>query len=179
MSLELCIQILGGFGIIFSILTFISKKYVPLLIFKSTQQIFFAVQYILLCELTGAMMNFIGFTQNITFVICQKKNIKTTFFQALFAIIALVVGIITYKNWLSIIAIIAKVISTIAYGIKNTVLLKSIVLFSTVCWLVYNVIVGSIAGLINDSLTIATIIFSLTIYLKNSHSKTTCENLHS
>ena len=75
----------------------------------------------------------------------------------------LFVGIVllSWDGWISIFVLLAKVISTVSLGINNTKIIRILNLFSTPCWLMYNIFVGSIAGMCSDVLMITSIIIGI------------------
>lgn len=73
---EIFIQVLGIIGIIASILSFQCKDHKRLMILRTVNEMFFAVQYGLLGAFTGMLMNLIGSTRNLVFakMVEEKKD---------------------------------------------------------------------------------------------------------
>lgn len=152
--MNIIIQIIGGFGILASIIAFQSKKHSKILFFKTLNESLFAVQYFLLGAYTGMAMNLVGCVRNIIFTKQVEKNKKTTISVIIFSIMFAVFGIAAWQGLKSLLIIIAKVLSTVAYGNKNTTVVRGIILITSVSWLIYNACVLSIAGVLCEAFTL-------------------------
>lgn len=155
------IQGIGVLGIIASILSFQCKKHNKLMFYRTSNESLFALQFILLGAYTGAAMNIIGCARNIIFAEMVKKDKKTTVPCFIFSGLFLIFSAVTWAGFRSILIGIAKVVSTFAYGNKNVFLVRIMILSSATAWLIYNAIVGSWAGVINESLTLISIIVGI------------------
>ena len=145
----------------------------------------FCIQYLLLGAFTGMAMDMVGTIRNIIFAYNVKKDKSNTWWIVLFSIITVVAGvstlILTWNSlvsrvaWLagdnsntaliiavtiSIISVIAKLLSTIAYGFKNPHRIRMTNLPTCTGWIVYNFAVMSLAGIVNEVLSITSIIIA-------------------
>lgn len=118
----------------------------------------FGIQYFFLGAYTGMAMNFVGCVRNVIFSNRVAKGKKTGPFIALFSVLFTIFGVVTWQGSKSILIIIAKVLSTVAYGNKNTRVVRAIILVTSSSWLIYNSFAGSIAGVICEVLTLFSII---------------------
>lgn len=159
--MELLIEILGIIGITASIISFQCKSHKGILIFRTVNEFFFGVQYLLLGAYTGMAMNIVGCGRNVIFTETVKKGKNTRFWVILFSVFFTVFGIVTWQGPKSILVIVAKVLSTLAYSSKNTAFCRRLVLVTASAWLVYNVSVGSTAGAVNEALTLGSIIIGI------------------
>ena len=162
--MEILIELLGGFGILFAVLAFQCKKHNRVIAFRNLNMLFFAGQYVLLGAYTGMAMNIIGMIRNVIFSEQVKRGKSTRISISAFCAIFLVAGIITWEGPKSILLILAKFISTAAYGNKNLLVVRLLVLFTSSSWLFYNLLVGSYAGMLCEVLTLASILLSLWRY---------------
>lgn len=156
--MELFIQLIGALGVVASIISFQCKKHRSILIFRTLNEGIFTVQYILLGAYTGAAMNIVGCTRNMIFA-KQKGGTKKT--VVLFSILFFVFGLLTWQGLKSLLIIVAKVLSTIAYGNKNTTVVRAIIFFTSVSWLLYSILIGTVAGAVNEALTIGSILVGI------------------
>ena len=156
--MKLLIEILGILGIVASIVGFQCKKHNHIMISRTANELLFGVQYLLLGAYTGMAMNGVGCIRNLIFRHTVKHNKNTTLWVVIFNIFFIAFGIITWTGPKSMLIIIAKVLSTVAYSLKNTTYLRGIILVTASFWLIYNVCVGSVAGAINEGLTLVSII---------------------
>ena len=155
---EFIIQGIGGLGILASVIAFQCKKHNQILFFRALNEFIFAVQYVLLGAYTGAAMDLIGVFRNIVFTKRAEKNKSTKPYIIFFSIIFAVFGILTTQGAKSILVISAKVLSTVAYGNTNPTTVRIIILITSTCWLIYNIYVFSLAGILCEVFTILSIL---------------------
>ena len=158
---QIFIQAIGFIGLIIQVLSIQSKAYKKVIIMTIASEFVFGVQLFLLGAITGAVTNFGACVANFIYYLCIKNGKKTLPFQILFGIIFVGLGIFTWEGILSLLVIIAKVISTVSYGIKHTKTIRICKLISMPLWLIYDAISGSIGGAINDILVIASAIVGI------------------
>lgn len=156
--MQIFIQLIGAFGILASVISFQCKKHKSILFFRTLNEFIFAIQYLLLGAYTGMSMNLVGCVRNIIFSKQVESNRKTTKSVAVFSALFIVFGIFSWQGAKGILIIIAKVLSTLAYGNKNTTLVRCIILITSTSWLVYNVYIFSIAGILCEAFTLVSII---------------------
>lgn len=173
-TMQIIIQAIGILGILASVIAFQTKKHNQILLFKTLNEFLFAIQYFLLGAYTGMAMNLVGCVRN-TFLTKQvEKGKKTTATVTIFSILFIVFGIFTWSGFKSILIMVAKVLSTVAYGNKNTSLVRVIILLTSIGWLTYNVCVFSIAGVLCEAFTIVSVIvgiirFDIIPYIKQKN----------
>ena len=171
---EIFIQALGFLGLVIQVFSIQSKAYKKVIFMTIMAELVFGVQLFLLGAITGAVTNIGACVSNIVYYLCIKNGKKTTVFQILFGIIFVTLGIFTWQGIISLLVIIAKVISTVSYGIKHTKTIRICKLFSMPLWLIYDAISGTIGGVINDILVIASAVVGI-IRLDKSKPETTKE----
>lgn len=152
------IQLLGGVGIAAGLIAFQCKKHKSILLCKTMSEFLFAVQYFLLSAYTGMAMNLIGCVRNIIFAKQVEKNRKTTMSVVTFSALFVILGIVTWQGPKSILTIVAKVLSTTAYGNKNPAIVRGITFVTSSCWLIYNIMVSSWAGVACELFTLLSLL---------------------
>lgn len=173
--IQIIIQALGGLGVIASIIAFQTKKHNQILWFKTLNEFLFAIQYVLLGAYTGMAMNLVGCVRNIIFTKQVEKNKKTTLSAIILCVMFTVFGIATWQGFKSLLIVLAKVLSTVAYSNKNTTFVRAVILFTSICWLIYNAYVFSIAGVLCEAFTIISVMvgmirFDIIPYIKNKRN---------
>lgn len=156
--MDIVIQLIGGFGILASIISFQCKKHNTILLFRTLNEFIFAVQYFLLGAYTGMIVNLVGCVRNIIFTKQISKNNKTTVSVIIFSITFVIFGLAVWQGPKSLLIIAAKVLSTLAYGNKNTTIVRSIIFVTSASWLIYNYCVFSIAGMLCEAFTLLSLI---------------------
>lgn len=158
---EIIIQALGACGILMSILSFQFKKHKPLMLLRTGNELLFGIQYMLLGAYTGMSMNFIGCVRNIIFTKMVEKKKSTVGMRIVLSVAFAVFSIITWAGYKSILIGAAKVISTFAYGSKNTSFVRVMILITSSTWLFYNAVVKSYTGCLCEILTLTSIIVGI------------------
>ncbi len=155
---EFVMQGVGILGILAAVLAFQCKNHKPLTILRTANEMLFAVQYFMLGAYTGMAMNLVGSLRNLVFVkmVENNKNTKKACFA--FSTLFLIFVAFTWEGSKSILIGIAKVVSTFAYGNKNTSFVRIFILMTSLSWFVYNFLVKSYAGCVCESFTIISII---------------------
>lgn len=155
------VELFGAFGILSAIAAFQCKRHRNLMLFRTANELLFALQYCIMGAYTGMAMNLIGCVRNLVFagMVERKKNTMTARF--FFSGIALVFILFTWEGPKSLLSGIAKTVSTFAYGSKHTSVVRILTLCTCTAWLFYNVLVGSRAGILCELLTIGSIMIGI------------------
>ena len=167
------------------------NSHAKIVIMRTIGSFLFGVQYIMLSAYTGVVMEAIGWIRNLLFIYLVKKNVSTKPWIVFFSIITVILGATTiYLSWdksilamgrwtddislattlavgISVISIIAKVLSTVAYGINDAHRIRQLNIPTCSCWLVYNFIAFSIAGILNEIMTLCSVTVAEVRYAKN------------
>ena len=150
-------QLIGYVGLLSSFIAFQCKKHRNLMIFKTGNEVLFAIQYLMLASYTGMAMNTISSVRNIIFAYLVSKNKSTLPYQIVFSILFVVFGILTWNNIISLAVIIAKIITTVIYGIKNTKVARFATIPVSSFWLIYNINCSSQAGILCEVFSLVSI----------------------
>ena len=161
MDREIVVQLIGGLGVLASVIAFQCKNHKKILFFRMLNEFVFAIQYILLGAYTGAVADVIGCVRNLVFTRQISREKKTTIPIIVFSVIFFVFGCVTWDGPKSLLVIAAKVLSTMAYGSKNTTVLRGIIFVTSSCWLIYNSFVFSIAGILCEVFTLTSLIIGV------------------
>jgi len=144
-----------------SIIAFQFKKHGQIVFCKMASEFIFSIQYVLLGAWTAAVLDFISTIRNLLFCKLVKKNISTLPVILVFSCFVIATGVFTYDGLASLLPIASKLLTTVSYGMKNEKLLRIITLPSCVFWIIYNVTVGSIAGVLTDSLALVSLLIAM------------------
>ena len=159
--LPILIRLFGILGLILSIIPFQFKKHKHIVLIKMCSELSFAVQYMLLGAWTGALLDLVSGLRNFLFYKFVEKKRSTL--PVIIAFCALVVGlgISSWAGPISLLPVLAKVITTVSYGMKNERLLRLITIPSCFLWISYNALAGSVEGIICDSITLVSIFIAV------------------
>ncbi len=197
MWFDILIQAIGFIAIGVNLIAVQFNKYSTIILFKTIGSLLFVLQYIFLGAYTGMIMDIIGSIRNIIFSSNVKNNRSNRNAVIVFSLLTAILGITTIVltwdvseiRWtdnvkfatilmvfISILSIIAKLLSTVAYSIKSPHTIRMLNIPSCSCWLVYNLVVFSIAGFVNEVMTICSIIIAEIRFKKPKQNSETLEN---
>ncbi len=154
-------QLIGFVGLSFAVFAFQCRSHTKIMIFRTLNELTFAVQYFLIGAYTGTAMNCVGSTRNLLFAALVAHKRSTLPFQILFSAFFLIFGIVTWQGPISAMVICAKVVTTVAFGIKNPKILRMLTLPTSCCWLFYNFYSQSLAGVLCELFTIVSILIAM------------------
>lgn len=136
------------------------NKHWQIILLKTIGSFLFVVQYFFLKAYTGMAMDAIGIIRNVLFIFTVKSKKTTLPWILLFSALTIFLGIRTFEGAISLLVIVAKLLSCISYGMKNPRVIRGLNLPSSALWLTYNAIYFSMAGILNEILVISSIIIA-------------------
>lgn len=143
-------QIIGVIGMTFGFLSYQNNKHKNIMLTKTVSEGTFALHYLLLKSYTGMAMDVISIIRNLLFARLVEKKKNTLPYIILFSCVMLVAGYFTWIGWISIFAVTGKILTTIAYGLKDAKSVRLVTIPSCISWLIYNVYCVSIAGICTE-----------------------------
>ena len=169
---DVFIQGIGFVGIGLNIWAVQFNKHWQIVLLKTLGTLAFTIQYLFLKAYTGMAMDAIGVFRNILFIFVVKKEKTTLPWIILFSSLTLVLGIISFEGAISLLVIVAKLLSCISYGLKSPKMIRMLNLPSSTCWLVYNALHFTLAGVLNEVFVIISIIIAeIRVYYKEQKQK--------
>ena len=184
MFFKIFVQAIGFIAIGMNLIAVQFNTHGKIMLFKSLGSFLFCVQYFLLGAYTGMIMDFIGTVRNFVFANNVRKNRSNKWWIVFFSILTFALGLTTIiLTWgksftaigywtsnpkiivllavvVSILSIVAKLLTTVAYGFKNPHTIRMTNLPSCSMWLVYNFVCFSLAGIVNEIMSIGSIIIA-------------------
>jgi hypothetical protein len=113
-------------------------------------------------------------------IIPKKTKVSTEFFSGVslsdilvgavgvvllfFVIVSTIAGILTWEAWYSFLPSVAMILTTISYWLKSETKIRLVTFPSSPCWLVYNIIVGSVAGIVTECIVMSSLIIAIIRY---------------
>lgn len=159
--MNIAAQIVGAFGILFSLLSFQFAKRKYILLSQMTASLLFSLQLFMVGAITGGCLDMISFVRTLIFMNNQKKWASSKLWLVGFILIMISTGILTWENAWSILPIIGSILSTVALWMKKGKHIRMISLLVGPCWLVYNIINGAYTGAFNEVLAMTSIVIGL------------------
>ena len=148
-------QIVGFISFIISLIAYHRKKKQNIFTTMMIANILDIIHYILIGAYSGCITQVMTLIRNEIIVLKEKKQKLNNFAVLVLLIIAYVVaGILTYKNIYSVLPILASMIYLYFIWNGNELKVKKIAFCCYFLWLIYNICVLSIAGIISDCVLI-------------------------
>lgn len=154
-------QLFGLLGMCIGFFIFQQKERKRLLRFKLSADILWGCHYILLNAWSGVIANAIGVCRECVFMNNEKKWAKSLLWPIFFLIAGWIATIFVWKSMFSLLPIFGSTLAVAAFWNKNVVVTKCISVAVSVCYLIYNLHVGSWIGIINEVIALTSIFISL------------------
>lgn len=151
---------LFGLGAMVSLfLIYQQKSRNKLIIAKLSADIFWVAHYFCLGVTAGMIPNFIGIFRELVFINRKtKKWASYIIWPIIFIIINWLLGFRTFHSWYNLLPITASTFVTISLWIDNPKLTKIISIPISSAFLIYDIFIGSHIGVINETISICSII---------------------
>lgn len=154
-------QILGYIAMGLNLIIYSRNKRKSIITFLMISACFFTVHYFLLGAYTGSALNLICVLRSAVFLNNDKKWAKSKFWLWFFIAVCALSGVLTFKAWYSILPPIGMILSTISNWMKSETKIRLITLPSSPCWLIYNIINHSVAGIITECIVMTSLLISI------------------
>ena len=167
---DIITQGIGFLGAGMNFLSFQQNKRSKIIGFQIVAAILFILHYIMLGftkgadAYTGAALNFIGLTRSIVFINNDKKWAKSPVWLGIFVVVSAVSSVLTWVDWYSFLPAMAMILTTVSYWLKSETKIRLVTFPSSPCWLIYNIITGSVAGIITECIVMSSLIIAIVRY---------------
>ena len=152
-------QVFGIGAMISLFLIYQQKSRKGILICKLSADVFWIAHYFCLGAVAGMIPNFVGVFRETVFLNRKTKRwASSPVWVAVFILFNFSLGIAWFKNWYDMIPIIASSFVTVSLWIDSPNLTKSISLPVSASFLTYDVFVRSYIGILNESISILSIL---------------------
>ena len=148
--MEVLTQIIGIAAMIFSVFSFQMNRHKHIMIMQILATSLFGLQYFLLGAYTGMAVDAVAVVRGIVFYNKDKKWASSNIWIAVFIIMFIVSGIFTWQEPSSLLMTGAMILNTFSFSFTKPKLVRSTILISSPLVLIYNIITGSIGGIINE-----------------------------
>lgn len=172
-TIEIIAEALSIIAMIMATLSFQCKKRIGILVWQSIANVVFAISYVFFGKAMGAIMSALAVVRNITYAFRDKYTWIDSILVVVFFTALSVVGYflsfyvfkiydLTVKNYIvECLPIFGSLMAAIAYRMKNATAVRQVMLLSCPLWLTYNVFCFSIGGILNESISMLSIIIAM------------------
>ena len=165
-------EIIGFIAILVNFLIYQQKDRKKLLKVKLLSDFCWALHYGLLTALSGMAVCLVGFARELTFIFTDDKNQnKRIWFLMAFAGLSLTTSILTMKDLFGLLPALASIIAVFSYWQKNTFFTKVLGIPISISMITYDIMRFSLMGILNEILTIISIIIFFVFHFINKSKK--------
>lgn len=162
-------QLFGLLGMAFLFFSYQQTRRESLLVCKLGADVMWVLHYVALGALGGAIPNFVGIFRELIFVQQGRhKWARSPVWPVLFILINFTLALATWKSALSLLPITASMFVTISLWAKKPRITRMIGAPVSICFIIYDIFVGSWVGVINESIAILSILSS---FIRNDVGK--------
>lgn len=163
---EVLIQAIGFLGVLFFIISYQIKSNKALYVFQCLGSLMFCLQFFMMDQFSGSFSLIVIIIRNLMLTgYAKQKWIRWKGWLWIFSAICLLILIMTWKGPISLLPFAALTVSTILYWTNNA---QKIRLANLACaspaWLIYDFMIGSWGGMLNECITLCSIIVSIYRY---------------
>ena len=160
---ELLIQAIGFLGLAFYLSSYQFKSNRTLFTFQMLGSLMFALQFVLLDAASGCLSLILNAARSI---LLMKYNdwpwVRRKALPLLFCVLYLLIAVFTWAGPLSLLILAPSLLGTFYFWSNNARTIRLGCLFcSCPCWLIYDMFVGSWGGVLNEAITILSILVSI------------------
>lgn len=160
---DLFIQCIGFIALALFIFSYQVKSNRGLFLLQTIGNLLFAMQFVLLGGIGGAIGSLICSTRNFLLILGKEKPFfQMKLWAVLICICSLCSCVYSWENFLSILPFISVLTSTIGYWSDNALKIRMMnLLCASPCWLIYDASIHSLGGVLNELLTISSVLISI------------------
>lgn len=155
------VQAIGAVGMILAFISFQKNNNKQILLFQTIAAVAFTLHFWLLGAFTGAAMNVLGASRNIVFYNREKRWANNRFWMYFFIALYIISGILTWENIFSLLPTLAMSLATVGLWIQNPKITRYVVLPTSPCWLIYNVVNKSISGVLTETFVMVSLFIAI------------------
>lgn len=170
---QICIII----NYIFLITTYQLKSRTAILIFNFCALIVTGLSYVFLSAWSGLSMVFVAMIRNIIFIIDEKKHgksnkitTKDVFILVILYVICITSAVLTYEGILSLMSVFGTMLYTFSVWQKKPNVYKILGIPVCITWIIYNIYIKSIFGIILEALLFISAVVGLVRENKNKEA---------
>ena len=169
--MELIAQVIGLFAMAFNILSYQRKTRLGVIGFQLFGSALFAVNFFLLGATVGALLNVLSAIRAIIFLNKERLRAEHPLWQVLFTATYLASYLLTFTLFgkettaanliVEFLPVIGMIATTISFRYTDAKTIRRFGLISSPCWLVYNLVTGSIGAICCEVLSLSSILLGI------------------
>ena len=161
--MNLLATIVGLLAVALFVFSYQLKRRRPLIFCNAASRLLYVIQYLLLGAFDGAILDSAAFFISL---LCgeREKGLVKKHFWLLFTLsnaVILGLGVLTYKNVISLFAILGVFFELLALWLKKEKNIRILSIIAAPCWLVYNLLSGAYGSAVGNVITIVSILVAI------------------
>ncbi len=165
--MELAGQLIGIASLILTFLSYQAKGAKRLLVLQTTSTVGFIIHYILIGAISGFALNIVCVVRNIIYCNKDKKRFYNEKYPYILSGIILLLGVMSWQGAVSLFLIVALALNTVFLSNDDVLLLRKSVIFTSSLIFIYNLLVCSYGGMMNEALAVISSVIALYRYKTN------------
>ena len=154
-------QVIGYIAVVAFVFSYQAKEKKRLLFLQTVAVVLLCVHYALIQAWSGLALNLVCLVRNFIFDNTDKKAFRSKWWPYILAGAIVVVGVLSWEAWYSLLLIIALAVNTVFLANPNANTVRKSILFTCPLILIYNLCAGSIGGAINEAISILSAVIGL------------------
>jgi hypothetical protein len=135
------------------------KKRESMLLFKLAADVFWGAHYFCLRAIGGMIPNVVGIFREVVYLNRRKHRwAESVIWPIIFVTVIFLLGLRSFKSFINVLPITASCCATAVLWLQRPRLTKFVLAFVSTAFLIYDIFVGSYIGIINEILSISSII---------------------
>lgn len=166
--MEIIGQFFGILAVLTSIYSYQMNHKRKLLALQILAAAFFSIHYAFLGAFAGMVMNAVCVMRNIAYYFRDKPILKSKLVPYGFALMMIVLGALTYQGWYTLLLIVGLAVNTVCVALPSPQKVRVSILFTCPLCLVYNAMIFSIGGVLNEILAMVSAVIGIVRFRKKS-----------
>ncbi len=159
--LELLGHIVGFIALGVSFLSYQMKTRQGVIILQFAVSILMMLQYLFIGAVSGFALNLVCSLRGLCYCFQHKKLLSGKWVPVFFAVLMVAVSIFSWEGIHSLAMVVGLVFNTLVMGLCSANTLRKSLLFSCTLIIIYNVVAGSISGIVFESASIVSAVIAL------------------
>ncbi len=159
---DITIQVIGFIGVAFFIASYQLRSNRGLFLFQLLGCIVFTIQFFMMGAYTGALSLMVNILRNLLLLkIDDWKWVKNKVTLSIIIAVLVAITVYTWAGWMSILPFLSVTVTSIGYWTNNAQTIRLSQMMGSPCTLVYDALIHSWGGVINESIALISIIVSI------------------
>ena len=164
-------QLLGLVAVAMGFLSYQRKTPVGIIVFQMMTALIFAVHYTLIGAPTAIALNLLAAANCVFCYYRDKRGSKSLIGSYVFIALVIVISLLTWEGWYSIAIMVGLVLNTISFALDHPQKMRRIMLIKTPLCFAYNLMVGSVGGMIYECTVLVSSVIGLLRYRPDGAAK--------